>query len=337
MKIEIRKSHLAILPIAIVFAIGILLFVSAYSKKDALSTFTLWGSKETTVESQNKDSDNDGLRDWEENLYKTDPLNPDTDADGYLDGEEINSGHNPSIKGPNDKLDFYPLPVGDKYNITDKIFSDIDSVLKSYIEQKDEYARDHPEIKSSQEYLAQVSQSTLEEMFTRAILYNEKNWAEQVNTILEEMPEVFQIEIADKDINISENNGSESIKNYVESLISYIQSEEFLFQEKSSILLKDSLQSNNFDQLDELIKINDDEIAKMVEIPVPLSWKETHKQVLKTVITMRNIYISLRGYDSDPVKATVAINETQRVLSDWEKAIEQINKLSTMQNLNLSI
>ncbi len=48
------------------------------------------------------DSDSDGLKDWEESLWKTDPKNPDTDSDGTPDGEEVKTGRNPSVAGPND-------------------------------------------------------------------------------------------------------------------------------------------------------------------------------------------------------------------------------------------
>ncbi|MBT4349346.1 hypothetical protein HOD19_01025 [bacterium] len=41
------------------------------------------------------DIDNDGLTHQEELLFGTDPNNPDTDGDGYLDGEEVNNGYNP--------------------------------------------------------------------------------------------------------------------------------------------------------------------------------------------------------------------------------------------------
>lgn len=51
-----------------------------------------------------KDSDNDGLKDWQEILYGTDPNNPDTDGDGTPDGEEVRLGRNPLAKGPNDKI-----------------------------------------------------------------------------------------------------------------------------------------------------------------------------------------------------------------------------------------
>ncbi len=45
-----------------------------------------------------QDSDNDGLSDYDEqNLYYTNPLNPDTDGDGYFDGQEIKFGYSPHM------------------------------------------------------------------------------------------------------------------------------------------------------------------------------------------------------------------------------------------------
>ena len=52
----------------------------------------------------NRDTDNDGLKDWEEILWKADPNKTDTDSDGTPDGEEIKLGRDPAIAGPNDKL-----------------------------------------------------------------------------------------------------------------------------------------------------------------------------------------------------------------------------------------
>jgi len=41
------------------------------------------------------DSDHDGLPDSLELQFKTDPNNPDTDGDGFTDGQEIDWGYNP--------------------------------------------------------------------------------------------------------------------------------------------------------------------------------------------------------------------------------------------------
>lgn len=46
-----------------------------------------------------RDSDSDLLTDTEELLWGSDPLNSDTDSDGYNDGEEIKNFYNPTIAG----------------------------------------------------------------------------------------------------------------------------------------------------------------------------------------------------------------------------------------------
>ena len=54
------------------------------------------------------DTDKDGLPDYMENLYGTDLNNPDTDGDGYKDGEEVESGYDPLLSG-NARLDYDKL------------------------------------------------------------------------------------------------------------------------------------------------------------------------------------------------------------------------------------
>lgn len=51
------------------------------------------------------DTDSDGITDLEEQLYGTDPRSPDTDADGFLDGNEVFNLYNPNGKAPASLLD----------------------------------------------------------------------------------------------------------------------------------------------------------------------------------------------------------------------------------------
>lgn len=46
-----------------------------------------------------QDSDKDGLTDLEEDLYETEKRKPDTDADGFVDGQELINGYNPKAAG----------------------------------------------------------------------------------------------------------------------------------------------------------------------------------------------------------------------------------------------
>ena len=50
------------------------------------------------------DPDRDGLDNQQEIIWGADPFNPDTDGDGYKDGEEVKSGHNPLVPGPDDLI-----------------------------------------------------------------------------------------------------------------------------------------------------------------------------------------------------------------------------------------
>ena len=77
-----------------------------------------------------KDSDNDGLKDWEEQLWKTDPYNSDTDGDGTPDGLEIKQGRNPLVAGPNDKLD------------TNTVTSKINTETQGDLSETDKFSRD---------------------------------------------------------------------------------------------------------------------------------------------------------------------------------------------------
>ncbi len=63
---------------------------------------------------KHKDSDHDGLSDWEElYFYGTDPYDPDTDDDGVDDGEEVFLGRNPN--GPGSLKDFFIPHKGNNY------------------------------------------------------------------------------------------------------------------------------------------------------------------------------------------------------------------------------
>ena len=331
MKLKIGKLPIATILLAIIFAVGILLFVNAYSKKSAFSELGLWGSKTTTVSPQNKDSDNDGLLDWQEKLYGTDPLNPDTDGDGYLDGEEINSGHNPLIKGPGDDLTFFPLPLGDQYNITKRVLSDtaINELLKSYIAQKDNYVKDHPNINDANSFSSATATSTIQEMATRALLYGSPTLMEKTKEIVATIPDLFNVNVRDNDIKTSENNDSESINNYLKSIFSITHSDDFIFSQNGLKILSRTFENGDFSELDNLIKTNIDKIDQIRNTVVPSSQKEIHKQILGLGILTRNIFISFADAQNDFIKAQLALDELQKLPGEWS---DLANKISSLNN-----
>jgi hypothetical protein len=323
-----KKSKIPslIIIIAIVLIIGGLVLIWKHSDE-----------KQTKISQENfKDSDNDGLRDWEEELFHTDPRNPDTDGDGYLDGEEVDSGYNPLIKSPGDKLTFYPLPLGEKYNITKKVLSEevISSMLDSYFAQKGEYIDDHS-IDSAEIFSALIKQSTIKTMSQRALGDIYPILFEKAQETIDEIPEIFKVEITDKNIKISEDNSYEAIKLYVSQLYSFYNSDIFFLQEQGIKALELAFKNRDFSSLDKLIKANDEQIELIKEIIVPYSWKENHKKRLKYTIIIRNIFIALRDIQNDPLKAYIALEEFEKVIENWNNLVKETKILANSQGVDI--
>lgn len=82
------------------------IFAQVSSSSPAIPTPLGLAAQPSLEQLKNMDSDNDGLSDYEEiYIYHTNPYNPDTDGDGYSDGnDEVQHGYDPNKKG-NDKVE----------------------------------------------------------------------------------------------------------------------------------------------------------------------------------------------------------------------------------------
>jgi hypothetical protein len=82
-----------------------------------------------------EDWDRDGLSNAEEKTLGTDPRNPDTDGDGYSDGVEVESGYNPLIPAPGDRImkEKEPVKFAAKQSDTNNVTKKISEEVVSYI------------------------------------------------------------------------------------------------------------------------------------------------------------------------------------------------------------
>lgn len=85
-----------------------------------------YGIQVETKEDLQKDLDNDGLTLADEYKYSTHPQEADTDKDGYLDGDEVSNGYNPTGAGKMD-IDKDSLPDAweqeNKLSLTDNDYA----------------------------------------------------------------------------------------------------------------------------------------------------------------------------------------------------------------------
>ena len=97
------KKLSAGLLVGIVAVVLVLWWVGGKVERGELGD-ALYVASSTAQKTVTLDSDRDGLKDWEELLWKTDKTNADTDGDGTSHGEELALGRDPRKKGSGDKL-----------------------------------------------------------------------------------------------------------------------------------------------------------------------------------------------------------------------------------------
>lgn len=130
---QLPSNKVGLVLIAVVLVIASTIFISKIKAQTPVvdiqnveRDIDLLVERTTPADFKNTDSDIDGLPDWQEELYGSDPQKTDTDEDGTNDGDEITLDRDPTIPGPKDPLitraDLINMQVGSSTpgTITDK-------------------------------------------------------------------------------------------------------------------------------------------------------------------------------------------------------------------------
>lgn len=115
-----RKRAGVFLAIFVVLGLGVALYFGVKRGDDGEGNAArhdpdISGGRAAHIAALTRDEDADGLKDWEEAIFRTDPLVADTDADGTPDGEEVKQGRdslNPNTSiNPQKPNDFAAAPT----------------------------------------------------------------------------------------------------------------------------------------------------------------------------------------------------------------------------------
>ncbi len=261
------------------------------------------------------DPDNDGLKNWEEEVYKTDPRDPDTDKDGYTDGEEVLSGYNPLVKAPNDALEdtdtSIPRPVPS--NLTDRLSQIISEKIKS------------GEIKPiSDPNTASDS----------ALLNNEDILNEALLQIAEKAEKDFVLpNISDSEIKISKNpTTKEEVQRYVVQMGSAMTTEDSIYLnfKSEADLIQSVVSEKDTSKMQPLIDSYGKIIQNIKKIEVPQDFVDIHKEQVAIFELTKKILKAIRDFKDDPASASAAadvypkLNGMLKTMS--EKLISRIEK-----------
>lgn len=271
------------------------------------------------------DSDKDGLPDYLEAIYGTDSHNPDTDGDGYLDGEEIMSGYDPLKAGPDDKISdkaATPRPKPGSLagvNLTEELAKAIKEQLNKtspssafQLDSTGNYATD------SNGDAQLTSTSIIDNALSEALAKSP-----QLN---------FVPTIQDSDIKISTDDSKQAQQSYV-SQIANIATSKTSFSKLDIEAIQDAMQTGNYSGLDQYINGYLDAFKTIKEIPVPPSWKDLAKKNLSMILANANIMQVIKTSGDDPLKTIMAIQQYQEtVLPGYQEIYTEGLKL--VQNNN---
>ena len=259
------------------------------------------------------DPDGDGLKNWQEETYKTDPRNPDTDGDGYLDGEEVASGYDPLIPAPNDALE------GTDTNTPRPLPKNLTTYLAQILTQK---------ISSGE--IAPAQGSSLEDISNDPNLpYNQDLMDEALAQIGLRAKEYFTLPVVEtKDISVSSSPTTyESIGIYIAAMGQAVsRSPEVKQLNKSEFsIIEDAVQNKNTTNITLLRTSAQKNIERMREVTTPQGFENLHAQQIALLMLEETIFDAIVHLDEDPAMAAAALETYPQFVAAYQAFSEELN------------
>lgn len=251
-------------------------------------------AEKETQSSLLEDTDHDGLLNWEEELYKTDPNNPDTDGDGTPDGEELKLGRDPTKAGPHDTIAEIKKETATRAkitpNLTQSLFGDFvkQGGANSLLLQKD------PE-RASQLIIAKVLE------------YQQLGKLPQDTQTPPELPL--------PSVRTSENTSEEAIKKYLNDVGLIFEEDLTPLREDDLGLFLAMLQSGNFDRLNKLKNYSlavERAARKMRSLAVPQNLAWFHAKEISYLETTWGDLQKFTNIEKDPLSALLAVTARKK-------------------------
>lgn len=296
-----RKFILIVLALTLVG--GAIFYVGTYEKKQIVYRSPEEESVAKAAAILTKDADEDGLKDWEEELWKTDPKNPDTDGDKTKDGEEIRLSRDPLKPAPDDMLATEDVTTKTTLNTTAPTATDHFS--------RDFFARYLAIKQSGKEFTAEEEKKLFEEVFTNPPPL------EAVKTFTEE------------ELNITEDNSTEPFRAYGNVFVATLQ----------KFVTPPEKRRNEFEAVQEAIEADEpvdtallesraslyrSALAELLAVRVPRSAAANHRDLLNAISGLAQATEGMKNLTTDPIKAVASVGYYPHAFSLFFDTLDRI-------------
>lgn len=242
-----------------------------------------------------KDTDGDGIPDWEENLWGTDPTNKET-TPGIPDGTAINKlkiSQELSLEGENATVSDENLTETDKFSR--ELFSTIASLSQTGT--------------VSEEAAEKISSSLAEKI--------QSSIQKKIYTLSE--------------INTTSDNSVAAVKKYNDSLDYIIEKKYPIKGNVVDILQRFIVDENNVDasvlaELEPIIEQRNKITEAIVQTEVPQSLSLLHLDLINALQKYSETLKALTLFESDPIVTLGAISQFEETISLMESAVNKLKK-----------
>ena len=254
-----------------------------------------------------KDTDGDGLRDWEETLWNTDPEISDTDGDGTNDGDEVDLNRDPRKEGPGDELGEADYPGG-----TTNI-ADLDSTER--------FARDFFAGYVDLRKKGYLSNESIRDYTLNALVEN---------SIINPLTNTYTAN--NVQAGSSANN---ALRTYGNQLGTILLTTEAYDMDDAAILFN-SLLYNRPDDI-EFLRKNAEAYRSIAEqfmsIVVPQTAATLHIRLANSFVSLANTVDAFAAASEDPVRSLGAVSQYTAVLDELVTAVDQVRIYLEKENI----
>lgn len=281
------------------------------AEKNAQASFTPYIPDQNTL--TERDSDEDGLKDCEEVLWKTNPNEKDSDGDGTNDHQETLSGRDPTIPGPNDKLKSAETATrtattSENLTATERLgrefFAQYIAAQQAGIPITEDSMQE-----SMQTLVANTASLLKTKKYTtadiRIVSDTDKNTLKQYGNALGEIALRYTPKNAPGGDEITILNGAVSTKNYAE-----------------------------LQKLDPRVETVAKTLSGAIALPVPQNIASLHIHLLNAMSDYKEMLGGMRAAENDPVRAFIAVGNYQKDLVALAGALRDIGRYFKTQGVD---
>lgn len=255
------------------------------------------------------DSDGDGLFDWEEEALATDAKNPDTDKDGYLDGEEVASGYSPLRYAPNDRqadaVVPRPLPKTLVAAVAQGVAGTVTESVARAIRQKSSGEFKNPDD------VVRLLDTALPDAITR-------NLGEVLNPVIDSAR-----------FSINSQSSREAHLHYfdrVRKLMTEMTSRAPAKPKTQEQVIAEAIEKLDFEDVLEYRDLYEETEKRLYVMSVPVALVSLHQEIIAIMHVFQHINQAVSEFQSDPLKTTVALQAYTDIRSRFDRFAELLAK-----------